>query len=65
MEPSKRTSRLILSEDSQLIIFCDNKILYDQEQNNYCFAINDLNTIKPMICHIYALPKIKNKQIYM
>ena len=33
------------NEDSQLIIFCDNKILYDQAQNNYCFAINDLNTI--------------------
>ena len=32
-----------LSEDSQLIIFSDDKILYDQEENNYCFPINDLN----------------------
>jgi len=30
-------------EDSQLIIFCDNKILYDQSENTYSFALKDLN----------------------
>ena len=27
-----------LKEDSKLIIFCDNKILYDQSENSYTFA---------------------------
>jgi NAD+ diphosphatase len=52
------------NEDSQLIIFCDNKILYDQAQNNYCFAINDLNTINhdsPYLC----IAKNQEKQIYI
>ena len=32
-----------LKEDSKLIIFCDNKILYDQAENTYSFEIKDLN----------------------
>ncbi len=32
-----------IKEDSKLIIFCDNKILYDQAENTYSFAIKDLN----------------------
>ena len=31
-----------IKEDSKLIIFCDNKILYDQVKNTYSFAIKDL-----------------------
>ena len=34
-----------LKEDSKLIIFCDNKILYDQSENSYSFAPKDLNLI--------------------
>ena len=29
-----------IKEDSKLIIFCDNKILYDQAKNTYSFAFN-------------------------
>ena len=32
-----------LKEDYKLIIFCDNKILYDQAENTYSFEIKDLN----------------------
>ena len=32
-----------LKENSKLIIFCDNKILYDQTKNTYSFEIKDLN----------------------
>ena len=54
-----------LHEDSNLIIFCNNKILYDHKENTYSFKIKDLNTIKqssPYLClakenssYIYAL----------
>jgi NAD+ diphosphatase len=39
--------------NSKLIIFCDGKILYDQSQNNYCFGVNDLNSLddySPYLC---------------
>jgi len=32
-----------IKEDSKLIIFCDNKILYDQSENTYSFKRKDLN----------------------
>lgn len=32
-----------LKENSKLIIFCNNKILYDQAKNTYSFEIKDLN----------------------
>ena len=54
-----------LNEDSKLIIFCDNKILYDHKENTYSFEIKDLNPIQqsgPYLCiaeanghFIYAL----------
>ena len=54
-----------LNEDSKLIIFCDNKILYDHKENTYSFKIKDLNPIQqsgPYLCiaevsghFIYAL----------
>jgi len=54
-----------LNEDSRLIIFCDNKILYDHKENTYSFEIKDLNPIQqsgPYLCiaevnshFIYAL----------
>ena len=34
-----------IKEDSELIIFCDNKILYDQAENTYKFKRKDLNLI--------------------
>ena len=42
-----------LNEDSKLIIFCDNKILYDHKENTYSFKIKDLNPIQqsgPYLC---------------
>ena len=39
--------------NSKLIIFCDGKILYDQSQNDYCFGVNDLNSLddySPYLC---------------
>ena len=54
-----------IKEDSKLIIFCDNKILYDQAENTYSFAIKDLNLgdqLGPYLaialidnCFVYAL----------
>ena len=54
-----------LNEDSKLIIFCDNKILYDHKENTYSFERKDLNPIQqsgPYLCiaevsghFIYAL----------
>ena len=32
-----------LKKDSLIIIFCDNKILYDQSENTYTFKAKDLN----------------------
>ena len=62
-----------INEDSKLIIFCDNKILYDQSQNTYTFEIKDLNPINhkgPFLCiassesyYIYVLEVNKNEAI--
>jgi len=62
-----------IKEDSKLIIFCDNKILYDQSQNTYTFEIKDLNPINhtgPFLCIassesycIYVLEVNKNEPI--
>lgn len=53
-----------LSEDSQLIIFCDDKILYDQEENNYCFPINDLNKLSQDLSYL-CIAENQNKKIYV
>ena len=60
-------------EDSKLIIFCDNKILYDQSENSYTFAPKDLNLTnqtKPFLsialidnCYFYVLNVNKDENI--
>ena len=60
-------------EDSKLIIFCDNKILYDQTENTYSFDIKDLNLINQLgpylaiasidSCYVYVLDIKKDQNI--
>ena len=60
-------------KDSKLIIFCDNKILYDQDKNTYNFELKDLNLknqIGPFLsialvddCYFYVLDIKKNENI--
>ena len=60
-------------KDSKLIIFCDNKILYDQDKNTYNFELKDLNLknqIGPFLsialvddCYFYVLDIKKNEDI--
>ena len=60
-------------EDSKLIIFCDSKILYDQSENTYSFALKDLNLKnqkKPFLsialiddCYFYVLNVNKDENI--
>ena len=62
-----------LKEDSKLIIFCDNKILYDQAENTYSFEIKDLNLtnqLSPFLaiavidsCYVYVLDIKKDQNI--
>ena len=39
-----RTLHKQINEDANLIIFCENKILYDQKENSFIFKLNDLNS---------------------
>ena len=60
-------------EDSKLIIFCDNKILYDQSENSYIFTPKDLNLknqSKPFLsialidnCYFYVVNVNKDENI--
>jgi NAD+ diphosphatase len=60
-------------EDSKLIIFCDNKILYDQAENTYSFDIKDLNLTNQLgpylaissidSCYVYVLDIKKDQNI--
>ena len=62
-----------LKEDSKLIIFCDNKILYDQAENTYSFDIKDLNLTNQLgpylaiasidSCYVYVLDIKKDQNI--
>jgi len=52
------------NEDSELIIFCDNKILYDQKENAYSFQIKDLNPILQSGPYL-SIASIDNHQIYV
>ena len=53
-----------LKEDSKLIIFCDNKILYDQAKNTYSFAIKDLN-LSDQLGPYLAIALIDNCFVYV
>ena len=52
------------NEDSQLIIFCDNKILYDQKENTYSFQIKDLSPIKQLGPYL-SIASIDSRQVYV
>ncbi len=39
-----RTLHKQINEDANLIIFCENKILYDQKENSFIFKLKDLNS---------------------
>jgi NAD+ diphosphatase len=53
-----------IKEDSKLIIFCDNKILYDQDKNTYSFAIKDLN-LSDQLGPYLAIALIDNCFVYV
>ena len=53
-----------IKEDSKLIIFCDNKILYDQAKNTYSFAIKDLN-LSDQLGPYLAIALIDNYFVYV
>ena len=53
-----------IKEDSKLIIFRDNKILYDQAENTYSFAIKDLN-LSDQLGPYLAIALIDNCFIYV
>ena len=53
-----------IKEDSKLIIFCDNKILYDQAKNTYSFAIKDLNLSNQLGPYL-AIALIDNYFVYV
>jgi NAD+ diphosphatase len=52
------------NEDSKLIIFCDNKILYDQKENTYSFQIKDLSPIQQSGPYL-SITSIDNHQVYV
>ena len=53
-----------IKEDSKLIIFCDNKILYDQAKNTHSFAIKDLN-LSDQLDPYLAIALIDNCFVYV
>ncbi len=53
-----------IKEDSKLIIYCDNKILYDQAENTYSFAIKDLN-LSDQLGPYLAIALIDNCFVYV
>lgn len=53
-----------IKEVSKLIIFCDNKILYDQAENTYSFAIKDLN-LSDQLGPYLAIALIDNCFVYV
>ena len=51
-------------KDSKLIIFCDNKILYDQSQNTYTFKLKDLN-LKNQTAPFLSIGLVDNCHFYV
>ncbi len=59
-----RTLHESINEDTSLIIFCENKILYDQSEKSYIFDPKDLNLIEingPFL----AIAKVNDRYIYV
>ena len=52
------------TKDSKLIIFCDNKILYDQSQNTYTFELKDLN-LKNQTAPFLSIGLVDNCHFYV
>ena len=44
-----RTHHKSINEGTGIIIFCENKILYDQNEKSYIFYPEDLNLKKLMV----------------
>ena len=51
-------------KDSKLIIFCDNKILYDQSQNTYTFKLKELN-LKNQTAPFLSIGLVDNCHFYV
>ena len=51
-------------KDSKLIIFCDNKILYDQSQNTYTFKLKELN-LKNQTAPFLSIGLVDNCYFYV
>tara|TARA_B100000945_G_scaffold321382_2_gene335605 strand:- start:379 stop:1212 length:834 start_codon:yes stop_codon:yes gene_type:complete len=53
-----------INEDSNLIIFCESKILYDHKQNSYIFKLKNLNS-EVMKGPFLAITEIKDEFTYV
>jgi len=59
-----RTLHESINEETSLIIFCENKILYDQTEKSYIFNPKDLN-LKEINGPFLAIAKINDRYIYV
>ena len=59
-----RTLHESINEETSLIIFCENKILYDQTEKSYIFNPKDLN-FKEINGPFLAIAKINDRYIYV
>ena len=59
-----RTLHESINEDTSLIIFCENKILYDQNKKSYLFNPKDLN-LKEINGPFLAIAKVHDRYIYV
>ena len=58
-----RTHHKQINEDANLIIFCENKILYDQKENSFIFKLKDLNS-KSLNGPYLAIAEAENNYFY-
>tara|TARA_Y100000768_G_scaffold238867_1_gene180827 strand:+ start:51 stop:878 length:828 start_codon:yes stop_codon:yes gene_type:complete len=58
-----RTLHKQINEDANLIIFCENKILYDQKENSFIFKLKDLNS-KLLNGPYLAIAEAEDKYFY-
>ena len=59
-----RTLHESINEETSLIIFCENKILYDQSEKSYIFDPKDLN-LKEINGPFLAIAKVNDRYIYV
>ena len=59
-----RTLHESINEETCLIIFCENKILYDQNEKSYIFNPKDLN-LKEINGPFLAIAKVHDRYIYV